>query len=322
MNSFQPQTDRDTLPAVYSRPAALFFLAVGIIFLAEFLVMLLLSRMTGIDPLAEALIDAFLLSSLIIPALYFFVYRSLKMNIGNRLRAETSQQKMHEINQLKSQFISTAAHELATPLSAVIGYTELLLSPLELTEEDRDQHLQTVLSKANVLDRLIDDLLDLSRIDSGQMSHFEKKNQLLLPIVESVVHYFRDSMPEQIIKTVVADESLRLSFDAVRIGQVLENLIGNAIKYSPDKAPVRLSVEDLDKGVSITVSDQGIGIAPEHCSQIFGKFFRVDCSDTSIGGLGLGLTIVKEIVEGHAGTVHVESSLGQGTSVQVLLPHS
>jgi signal transduction histidine kinase len=314
--------DIDFFPEVYSKPAVLFMLAIGIVFFAEFLVMLLLARLPKLEPVVEALVDASLLSSFIVPALYLFVYRPLKENISKRQRTEAEQQQMLEVDRIKSQFISTAAHELGTPLTSVMGYSELLLSSVELTEDERRAYQQTIYDKSMVLERLIDDLLDLSRIDSGQVVRLEMDEHLLLPIVESVVHFFQCSMPDRKIETVLPIEVPPMQIDAVRIGQVLENLISNAIKYSPDGGQVKVKVAKAHQEICVTVTDQGLGMTPPQLDRVFEKFYRVDNSDTATGGLGLGMTIVKEIVEGHGGSVRVDSVYNQGTSVQVTLPRN
>ena len=326
MNQNRPESDQrpvaKKMPGVYSRPVFLFLLSAGIIFAAEFLIMLFLRTLPTFSPFREALVDSLLLSSLILPALFMFVYRPLEANIGTRLKVETEHKQMQKLDQVKNQFISTAAHELSTPLCVVIGYTELLLSSKKLTQEDRQQYLQAILDKALVLDRLTHDLLDLSRIDSGQVVRFNKAEQSLLPIIESVVHFFQYSHPARAFETVLPAEIPSLQIDAVRIGQLLENLIGNSIKYSPDSEPVRLEVEEHAQDVRIIISDHGVGMTREQTMRTFEKFYRVDRSDAAVGGLGLGMTIVKEIVEGHSGSIRVDSVFGEGTSVTVMLPKS
>lgn len=312
--------DKEFFPEVYSKPAVLFLLAIGIVFFAEFLVMLLLARLPKFEPVVEALVDASLLSSFVVPALYLFVYRPLKENISKRQRTEAEQQQMLEVDRIKSQFISTAAHELGTPLTSVMGYSELLLSSVELTENERRTYQQIIYDKSLVLERLIDDLLDLSRIDSGQVVRIEKAEHLLLPIVESVVHFFRYTMPERTIEMVLPAEVPPLQIDAVRIGQVIENLISNAIKYSPDGGLVKVTVANALQEICVTVTDQGLGMTPDQLDRVFEKFYRADNSDTATDGLGLGMTIVKEIVEGHGGSVRIDSVYSQGTSVKVTLP--
>lgn len=316
----QAKPEPENLPGIYSRPSVLFLLAIGIVFFAEILVMLLLNSLPPLDPATEALIDSILLSLLIVPALYFFVYRPLEANINIRRETELQQRHMLEVDRLKSQFISTAAHELGTPLTSVIGYSELLLATDDLDEADRQRYLQTILDKALVLDRLTDDLLDLSRVESGQVVRIQKEECLLLPIVESVIHYSQYSFSQRVIAAELPADILPLQVDAVRIGQVLENLISNALKYSPEGGAVKIVVDDSPQEVAITVTDQGIGMTRAQRERVFEKFYRADHSDTATDGLGLGMTIVKEIVDGHGGELRIDSILGQGTSVQVTLP--
>jgi signal transduction histidine kinase len=311
-----------SVPALkfYSSPFVIFILAIVIIFVAEFLVMMVLTQLPEVNAFYTALIDSFLLSLLIIPAFYAFVYRPLKENISQRRKAEAEQVQAFELDRIKGHFISIAAHELATPLASVMGYSELLLSSVGLKKKECRDYLQVIYDKSLVLDRLTNDLLDLSRIDSGHVVHFKKSRQSLLPVAESALHYFQYKFPDQTIETFFSPDVPLLQIDDVRIGQLLENLIGNAIKYSPSGGAIEVKVETDLNNVTLSVSDQGIGMTSEECERIFEKFYRADRSNTAIGGLGLGMTIAREIVSGHGGTIHVESEKGRGTKVKVTFP--
>ena len=224
----------------------------------------------------------------------------------------------------RQEFISTAAHELRTPLSVLLGYSELLSDPEiagQLSSERRQEALAMIREKGLVLAQIIDDLLDINRIQAGMKFgiHFEMVNPNLL--LKKAFEEFKLKAPNRkIICQLPQAEDLRLTCDGQRIIQVIENLLSNAVKYSPDKGVVKLAGADHPDGYEISVSDDGIGMTPEQIERIYDKFYRVDSSNTAVGGLGLGMNIVKEIVDAHGGTITIDSSLGKGTCVKVSLP--
>jgi two-component system phosphate regulon sensor histidine kinase PhoR len=225
-----------------------------------------------------------------------------------------------EVDRMKSDFVSTAAHELRTPLSTILGYTDLLLTQEEHTREHLQEYLLLIQDKAENLAQIVGDLLDISRIEAGEglQLSFEPcdMGQLCRKVVDEFsvdkkAHRFSFNLPE----TQVLVEA-----DRYAITQVLENLIGNAVKYSPRGGEVHLSVQ-TGKGVcSLAVRDTGLGMLPDQLERAFEKFYRADATNTAISGTGLGLTIVKYLVEAHGGTVRLESQPSEGTTVHVQLP--
>lgn len=227
-----------------------------------------------------------------------------------------------EADRMKSEFISIAAHELRTPLTSIIGYTELLQEEGEFgafSPEQRREFLDTVQQKAGVLERIIDDLLNLSRIESGRPIWLELKPYNLLAGLKRILadyrmesnhHSFELAFPEEV--AVVAD--------GAKIEQVIDNLLSNAIKYSPQGGRIRISGQPIGSDLQVCVEDEGIGMTPYQIERIFDKFYRADTLDTAIGGLGLGMSIVKSIVEAHHGRIWVESTPGKGTRVTFALP--
>jgi len=231
-----------------------------------------------------------------------------------------SQQVLRDLDRAKDEFISIAAHELRTPLTAIMGYAELF------TAEETDSLSQQTFAKeiyghGEAMARLIDDLHDLSHIQIGRRLKMEQQPTFLLPMVESVAaHFRRSSKRHQVELSCGPDLPEEFSCDAGRITQVLENLLSNAIKYSPQGGAVTLEVERQGKAIRFCVSDQGIGISATEIRHVFDKFYRADSSNTAPGGLGIGLCIVREIVESHGGEISLKSRPMEGTRVTFSLP--
>lgn len=227
------------------------------------------------------------------------------------------------IDTLRQEFVSTAAHELRTPLSVLIGYSELLSDPemaANLSEQRRLDALRAINDKGHVLNQLIDDLLDVNRIEAGLRfvikSETVNPNLLLKKVFEEIK--FKATRCEIVLQC--PEEETRLVCDSQRITQVIENLISNAVKYSHEGGVVKLAGADHPDCYEISVTDDGIGMTPEQIERIFEKFYRADSSNTAVGGLGLGMNIVKEVIDAHHGSITIDSSLGKGTCVKVRLP--
>lgn len=232
---------------------------------------------------------------------------------------------MRDLEQAKSDFISTAAHELRTPLIAVIGYCELLENATEMgiTEEQKKKFLDVIQSNAEVLNRLVDDLLDIGRIQVGRSLGISCKETALLPLVEKVVasSQLKSRHHEIVLESDSAVPEI-IKIDPGRIAQVLNNLLSNAIKFSPSGGIVKVALEYDAGDVVISVTDQGIGMEPEDAEHIFDRFYRADKDSSESHGLGLGLSIVKQVIDDHGGTIGVKSKPMRGTSVVFRLPFS
>ncbi|WP_298038331.1 ATP-binding protein [uncultured Desulfuromonas sp.] len=224
-----------------------------------------------------------------------------------------------EVDQLKSEFISTAAHELTTPLTSVLGFTELLLEGGDLAPQEQKDHLGCIYEKAEKLSRIVDDLLDLSRIESGQLILLQKTRFDSRELIRNVIEPLRQQHPRWEWVSILPDASLPLHADHAKIGQVLENLIGNAIKYSPGGGAIKVQADATEDRVQVAVQDEGLGMSADQAARIFEKFYRADASNTAVEGLGLGMTIAKNIVEAHDGKIWVESEPGRGTTVTFTL---
>lgn len=227
----------------------------------------------------------------------------------------------HEINQMKDDFISTAAHELRTPMTSILGYTELMLERIECLEKGQlREFLQIVFDRSEALSQIVSDMLDLSRVQSGRLISLEKTPGRLAELLQQIVpSYEHNDNGCQILINV--DEGLPVSwFDPHKMTQVFDNLISNAVKFSPDGGSVAVNLENDSGGTLVTVKDQGLGMSAEQKERVFEKFYRADYTNTAISGLGLGMSLVRSIVEGHGGSIWVESEVGSGTTVSFTVP--
>jgi PAS domain S-box-containing protein len=229
-----------------------------------------------------------------------------------------------ELDRMKSEFISTAAHELHTPLASLMGYAELLLHPEEFGEfpaERQKEFLGEIYDKCEALARIVDDLLDISRIEAGGEIPLEKLPTDFRRMVEKVVDRFRIHCPNHSFELNLGTGGTdQILMDENKMVQVLENLLSNAVKYSPAGGSVRVEGRVAGDVYRISVIDRGIGMTGEQVAKVFEKFYRADSSNTAVPGLGLGMSIARNIVEAHGGDIRVESSPGHGTEVIVAVP--
>jgi PAS domain S-box-containing protein len=229
------------------------------------------------------------------------------------------------LDRLKSEFVSNAAHELNTPLTSIMGYAELLLGPQdfrEFTSEEKQNFLSEIYAKCEDLAQIVNQLLDVSRIESGRSIPLEKAPCDLTRRIARITENFRLCNPRHRFELALPEMSSALCLDAGKMDQVLENLLSNAVKYSPDGGRIRVEVQVNDQEYRFSVMDQGIGMTPEQQANMFERFYRSDTSDTIASGLGLGLNIAKAIIDGHDGRIEVESRPGKGTTITVSLPLS
>ncbi len=228
-----------------------------------------------------------------------------------------------ELDRMKNEFISTAAHELRTPLTAVMGFTELLLNQARFGLDDPDRQrelLSTIFEKAQRLEEIVSELLDLSRMRYGKLISLEKACCDIPALLQRVVGEYRYASDQHRFEVTLPEGPLEILADRNKLEQVLENLLSNAVKFSPQKTPIRVGAMVQGIRLLITVKDQGVGMAPEQLARVFDKFYRADGSNAAVPGLGLGMSIVKNIVEAHGGEIWVESELGIGTQVSFALP--
>ena len=225
-----------------------------------------------------------------------------------------------EVDRMKTEFISTAAHELRTPLTSIQGFSEILLMREELSPDEKKKFLTYINKQSVGLAAIINDLLDISRIESGRGFTLNKAPCNAGDAIQQIIPYFQEQYKQHKFEVVLPEEPVELHVDKEKMGQALKNLLSNAAKYSPEGGLIRVVGEVLTDHFQISIEDQGMGMTPEQVNKVFDKFYRVDASNTAIEGTGLGTTIVKHIVEAHGGKVWVESELGKGTVVTFTIP--
>lgn len=229
-------------------------------------------------------------------------------------------QRLREIDVMKSEFIHTVSHELKTPLTAIMGGAELLVALKDEMPEECADMVEIIDEGGKRLHTLIMDLLDLSRLESGKVS-MDQQICDLSPMIRDTVELVRSRNPRITWNLDRLDEELNLLADPLKMKQVLENFIGNAAKYSPEGGEVTISSEVHEDQLTLRVADQGLGIPEDQVPLVWDKFYRVDSSTTAeIEGTGLGLPIVKHIVDMHGGEVHLESTLGEGSTFSFSVP--
>jgi signal transduction histidine kinase/ActR/RegA family two-component response regulator len=225
-------------------------------------------------------------------------------------------------NRLKDEFLMTVSHELRTPLTAIYGWARMLVTG-EMNPEQTPRALQTIARNAQALTQLVNDLLDVSRAIAGKVRlTIEPMN--LAQVVGAAIEAMQPAADAKGIRLQI-DATVDINplpGDAERMQQVVWNLLSNAIKFTPERGTVKISVHQTDHHAVVTVSDTGCGIAPEFVPFVFDRFRQADAGTTrQYGGLGLGLAIVRHLVELHGGTVSVESDgVGKGSTFRVSLP--
>ncbi len=229
---------------------------------------------------------------------------------------ELQRSAVMQISQLKHDLVATLAHDIKGPLTSIIGFAELLEEGFLEGDEATDA-ARTIRSNAQRLATLANDMLALSRVEHGELEIADDRVDLV-DVLRSTVEAVA---AERAIDLVIDVKTALVRGDAERLRQVFDNLVRNAIKFSPGGEPVRVHVSEQGTGFSITVQDQGIGIPPDEVSKLFNRFARAsNARKAKIAGTGVGLFIVKTIVERHGGSVGLSSTIGSGSTFNVNLP--
>lgn len=233
--------------------------------------------------------------------------------------------RLHDLDALKSIFISTVSHELRTPLATVMGYTEFLEEQVGGRLSPEQQHFVSQIHLgAKRLEVLVDDMLDFARLESGLLRLNCHEGDLALRIRE-VAEAFQAVAAEKglALRLQLPEEPIVLNLDEDRIAQVLSNLLSNAVKFTPLGGEIRLRLHRDGDAARVEIHDTGVGISSEQLPFLFQRFYQVDPSSTRRhGGAGLGLAIAKALVESHGGSIGIESQVNQGTCVWFKLPLS
>lgn len=243
-----------------------------------------------------------------------------RLRVFMKLREQS--QQIHEVNQLKDQFLATVSHELRTPLTAMLGWTRMLRSG-KLDEATAARALEIIERNITTQSQLIEDLLDISRIASGKL-YLDIQPVDLVAVVDAAINAIHPSAEAKgvRVKALIAPEMELISGDLIRLQQVVLNLLSNAIKFTPRGGEVVVSIEQSQSHTSITVYDNGEGIKADFLPHVFERFRQGEGStNRKHCGLGLGLAIVKQLVELHGGTITAYSAgEGQGATFTVTLP--
>jgi len=243
-------------------------------------------------------------------------YAALERQIANM------NDKLVEADQLKNRLLGFVAHDLRSPLSAVRGLSEIMLSDMigQLTAEQRE-FVSTIQTASSEMLALVNDLLDISVIESGRLD-LRIGQCALAPLILERLKIFRVAAENKGINFVTDFRNVReAAVDRRRIAQVIDNLIGNAVKFSPANTAIRIGLCEDAGFVRVSVEDEGPGIAPENHQLIFGEFRKIaGDGPTSKANIGLGLAIAKRIIEAHLGELSVKSALGLGSTFSFAIP--
>ena len=231
--------------------------------------------------------------------------------------------EQHKLEKLREDFISNVSHELRTPIAMLQGYSEALQDDVGATEEERREMTKIIYEESQRMGRLVTDLLNLARLESGQMRLYKELTQLN-GAIERMTMKFSQAAKESEIELLFEskfDDWTAAEMDEDRIEQVMTNLIDNALRHTPEGGKVTVKIEEQGNYAKISVNDTGSGISPEDKAFVFERFYKADKARTlGKGGTGLGLAIASNIVLAHGGMIDVESELGEGTSFYFLLP--
>jgi PAS domain S-box-containing protein len=231
-------------------------------------------------------------------------------------------EELAELDRMKSELVATVSHELRTPLTSIRGYTELLTDAAPGTLPPTERRMIEIIDRnGQRLLALVEDLLTFSRMDSGQFA-IVVEDVHLASIIESVCASVAPSLPTNLTLNVRVDHSLgQVRGDAGQLERAVLNLVSNAVKFSPDGGTISVRAHRLDGRIEVIVVDHGIGMSTEEQARLFQRFYRTPSAQRrQIQGTGLGLALVKGIIDKHGGTVQLVSEPGLGTTVTITLP--
>jgi len=229
--------------------------------------------------------------------------------------------EIRRLETMRRDFVANVSHELKTPLTSIKGFVETLLEGALEDKENSVNFLKIINTHADRLNTLINDLLDLSHIESKEIV-LKKEKIVIAKLVDEVMFEFKSQAKKKAVEISSAlPQGIEIIADKSKIEQVFTNLVNNAIKYNKENGSVRIYSEQLTDKIKIVVEDSGSGIPAKDIPRIFERFYRVDkARSRSLGGTGLGLSIVKHIIELHGGNVGVESTEGLGSRFWFILP--
>jgi len=254
----------------------------------------------------------------------FGSHKKLEMMVAERTRElEKLNEELKNLNKMKSDFISSVSHELRTPLTSIKGYASILMTgKLGDVLPAQKERLEKIDKHSNSLVHLINNLLDIARIESGKVQ-MDMKDISIKEMLDSITDILAPQIKEKNISLKI---NSKIKFDKIKadpnqLERVFLNLLSNAVKFTPEKGTVNIYIEDKHDDIQFSVEDTGIGIPPQDIPKVFQEFFRADNAlDQKIKGSGLGLSLVKKIIEAHKGKIWFDSELGKGTRFTFIIP--
>lgn len=250
--------------------------------------------------------------------------RDERQNIIGLLCVFNDVTELKNVERMKSDFVSTVSHELRTPLTAIKGFIRTLIDDPTGEFYDQDTRMEFYMiidSECERLVRLISDLLNVSRIESGRQLQLNYDTMDISALAEKCLSFQRSYTEKHSLEIDIPQPVGEIVADKDKVDQIITNLLSNAIKYSPEGGVVTTRVVDEGDKVCISITDKGIGIPPDHIDKVFQRFHRVHSGDSQrVGGTGIGLFLVKSLVEAHGGAIWVESTLGKGSTFSFTLP--
>ncbi|HED07136.1 MAG TPA: PAS domain-containing sensor histidine kinase [Ignavibacteria bacterium] len=250
-----------------------------------------------------------------------------KLTEANRLillerqRSTYSKSILEELNRLKNEFMSSVSHEMRTPLASIIGFSETIDTDTQMPVEMRKEFNRIILKEGKRLARLINDVLNITKLEGGEIK-LEKKRVDIVKLIKDVIKEMKPIVIEEEINltTDLPEEENILIIDEDKIYQILVELLNNAIKFTPKGGRITVIGQALYKEFEIIISDTGVGIPEKDISFVFQKFYRAEGNESEIEGAGLGLVFVKQIVDLHKGFISIQSDVNKGTSFNIKLP--
>ncbi|CAN1514661.1 BaeS Signal transduction histidine kinase [Methylophilaceae bacterium] len=226
------------------------------------------------------------------------------------------------LDKMKSEFISTATHELRTPMTTIFGYAELL-KDIPLDAEEQKEMIATIHAQSKAMIALLNDVLDMAKMEAAASNFIQMKLQPIGPILEALTNTFITDTNHNKVVLEMSPNLPHVNVDKTKIEQAIRNLLSNAYKFSPNNDEISMHVSEvMHEGrakVLISIQDHGIGMTPAQLERVYEKFYRADQSG-QVPGTGLGMSITKDIITHHGGTIEIESKPGAGTRVMVYLP--
>jgi signal transduction histidine kinase len=256
----------------------------------------------------------------------FNSHRDLERRVKERTQELAKlNEELKRLNKMKSDFVSSVSHELRIPLTSIKGYASILMAgKLGEVSPAQKERLEKIDKHSNSLAHLVNNLLDIARIESGKVQMVIKEmaiKEVIDPVMDIIMPQAKEKNIS--IKINIKTKSDKIMADQSQLERVFLNLIGNAVKFTPEKGKITVSCQDIEDAIEFNIEDTGIGIPLKDKEKVFEEFFRADNAlDQKVKGTGLGLSLAKKIVEAHKGKIWVESELGKGTKFSFTLPKS